>query len=108
MPIMKFNGIHKEDIRSISTSVVDALQDLLNCPRHYFVLEIIDNTYVFEGKYVTCAPRIDVFWFDRGQEIRDQYAKIVTDKMNCCGYENLDICFFPLNQDHYYENGVHF
>lgn len=105
---MKFNGIHKDDIRFVSIALVDSLESLLKCPRNYFVLEIIDNTYVFEGKYVTCTPMIEVYWFDRGQEVQDQYAAILNEKIQKCGYENVDICFFPLIPNNYYENGIHF
>ncbi|MDM5326981.1 DUF1904 family protein [Neobacillus sp. CF12] len=45
----------------------------------YFTLEIVQSTYVFVGDEVQGYPLIEVKWFERGQEIQDQFAKIVTN-----------------------------
>jgi len=51
---------------------------------------------------------VEVAWFDRGQEIQDETARIITKYINLAGYENVDVIFFPLNKSNYYENGSHF
>lgn len=51
---------------------------------------------------------VDVFWFDRGQEIQDKAAKIITKHINSIGYKSVDVIFHPLDKMKYYENGEHF
>lgn len=108
MPIMKVNAIKKEEVMAISNSLIDELEALLKCPRNYFVLEVVANTFVMDGEVVEGLPRIEVYWFDRGQEVKDAFAQIVTKKVRQIGYENLDIIFFDLKEASYYENGEHF
>ncbi len=105
---MKIKAIKKEDVCAISKELVDMLVDLLKCPRDYFVLEMVGSQFIMDGQDVAGLPMVEVYWFDRGQEIRDAYAKILTDKVREMGYEQLDIYFFNLAKENYYENGIHF
>jgi hypothetical protein len=108
MPIMKIHTIKKEDVVAISTSLINELESLLKCPRNYFVLEVVTNTVIMDGAQVQGLPRIEVYWFNRGQVIQDAFAQIVTNKVHQVGYENVDVLFFELHQESFYENGTHF
>ena len=50
MPILKFRGINKEVINE-SKILVDKLAKVVECPREYFTLAMIDSTYSFDGEY---------------------------------------------------------
>lgn len=108
MPILKFNAIEVERACSISKALIDELQTLLQCPREYFSLEVIRNDYIADGKIVSGAPVVEVYWFDRGQELQDQVAKIITKTVNAAGYSQVDVIFTVIQEKQYYENGEHF
>jgi len=108
MPIMKFHAIKKEDVIAISTTLINELESLLKCPRNYFVLEVVTDSFVMDGAQVKGLPRVDVYMFNRGQSIQDSFAHIVTEKFYQIGYENLDILFIELQEKSFYENGTHF
>ncbi|MGF7058746.1 DUF1904 domain-containing protein [Brassicibacter mesophilus] len=108
MPQLKFRGVKVEDICTISISLVDQLENILKCPREYFTLEHIPSTFINEGKISNGYPFIEVAWFDRGQEIQDKVAEIITEELKNAGYSACDIFFTLFKESSYYENGKHF
>ena len=108
MPHLKLTGIKKEIAFSISTGLINDLEALLVCPREYFTIELDENPYIFDGETAPVPCKITVEWFDRGQEIQDQAATIITLTLKKAGYDALDIYFTHLLESQYYENGKHF
>lgn len=108
MPALKLKAIDSEKVLEISKDLIDELQKIIQCPRDYFSIEVVTSSFIMDGKFVNGLPGVDVFWFDRGQETRDEVAKIITRYINSIGYENVDIIFTGLEKNKYYENGEHF
>jgi hypothetical protein len=108
MPQLIIRGIEAHKVCKISKEMVDELEALLTCPRNYFTIECINSTYVAEGKIAAGYPFIEIAWFDRGQELQDKVAEIVTKHVKVLGFENVDIVFKVLDKNRYYENGTHF
>jgi hypothetical protein len=108
MPLLRFRAIEAKDICAISTDLVDELQALLQCPRDYFTLESVQSLFIQDGGFVNGSPVIEIAWFDRGQEIQDKVAAIVTNYMHSAGYKSVDVIFTKLEEQCYYENGKHF
>lgn len=108
MPALKFKSIEGKKLITISKVLIDELEGLLKCPRSYFTLEVIESRFIQDGSYVEGNPMIEVAWFDRGQEIQDEAAEIITRNINSIGYKDVDIIFTMLDKSKYYENGVHF
>lgn len=108
MPHLTFTGVHKEIVISISTELVDRLEALLECPRDYFTIELLETPYIADGKVVSPPCKVGVEWFDRGQDIQDKAAEIITSTLSYAGYKTCDIYFTCLEKNQYYENGQHF
>lgn len=109
MPQLKLRGIKAEKISPVSKEMIDGLQALLECPRNYFSIECQNATYVIDGEISEEGyPIVEIWWFDRGQEVQDKAAKIVTDYVHKAGYADVDIIFIQLAEKDYYENGEHF
>ena len=54
-------------------------------------------------------PFVEVAWFDRGQEVQDMVAKIITDNIReNLNVESMDLAFTVFEKEKYYENGEHF
>jgi hypothetical protein len=108
MPMLKFKGIETEEVCAISKNLIDELQELIQCPRDYFSLSVDKSVYIKDGEIVKGEPIVEVSWFDRGQEVQDKAAKIITKYVNSLEYPNVDVIFFTLDEINYYENGEHF
>lgn len=108
MPLLRIRAMEAKKICTISKSMVDELQQLLECPRDYFQLEVIHSTFIRDGEFIDGSPVIEVSWFDRGQDIQDKTAKIITKYIQSIGYNNIDVIFTALEESKYYENGSHF
>ena len=108
MPMIKFKGIEVSNICNISKELIDELQELIQCPRDYFSLAVDQSVYVRDGEIVEGAPIVEVSWFDRGQEVQDKVAKIITQHVTSIGCLDVDVIFFVLDKSKYYENGEHF
>jgi len=108
MPILTMRAMECNKICSISKNLIDELEELLKCPRDYFNIEVVNSTYIKEGEIVKGYPIVDISWFDRGQELQDRVAEIVTKYIHSCGYTDVDIIFHVLSENSYYENGKHF
>jgi hypothetical protein len=108
MPTLKFSAVESKKICSISKSLVDELQMLLDCPRDYFNIESVQSVFIKDGEYVDGYPFVEISWFDRGQELQDKVAEIVTRYVHSLGYDDVDVIFTILQKERYYENGKHF
>lgn len=107
MPMLKFRGISTEEVKRESKELVDKLAEVIECPRDYFTLEMINSTYIFDGEEVEQPSLVEVSWFDRGLEIQDKVANIITEHFKG-EREYLEVFFNKLEARNYYENGKHF
>ena len=99
MPQIKVRGINENDICKISEKMVDELVEAVKCPRDYFEIECIKSVAIRDGKIADVYPFVEVAWFDRGQEVQDTVAKIITDNIReNLNIESMDLAFtvFPL------------
>jgi len=108
MPALKFKSIESTKLCNISKDLIDELQELIQCPRDYFSLEVVESSYIMDGKFVEGPSVIEVSWFDRGQECQDKVAKSITKYVKSIGYDSVDVIFYVLEESRYYENGEHF
>lgn len=108
MPQIRVRGIEINILKKISKLLIDDLEDIIKCPRDYFTLEHVPSTFIFDSYETEGYPFVDVYWFDRGQEIQDKVAKSITDILQSEGIKDMDIIFHSLEHNKYYENGEHF
>jgi len=108
MPQLKFKGVKLDSICAISESMVSQISELISCPKEHFTVEHISTSFIREGQVVEGYPLIEIAWFDRGQELQDKVALIVTEELKKVGYPECDIFFTLFNKTSYYENGKHF
>lgn len=107
MPMIKIKGIPQEEVIKESKELIDSLVEIIKCPRDYFTIELINNTFIMDGEVVEPPTIVEVAWFDRGQEVQDKVAKAIKShlkKDRPC----LDVIFQGLENRCYYENGEHF
>jgi hypothetical protein len=108
MPQLIFKGIKVDQVKNISTSLVQELAELCHCDTDNFTLEIIQSIFVFNQAEVAGFPFIEVKWFDRGQEVQDQFAKIITKHIHSLDIPEVEIAFTVFLESAYYLNGNNF
>lgn len=108
MPQIKIRGVQTETIVKLSKQLFEKLAVLTQSPKDDFTLEAIQSTFILDGEVAQGYPFVEIAWFDRGQEIQDQVAKIISQLFNESGYPSVDIMFTILEKSRYYENGEHF
>lgn len=108
MPQLKLRGLETGAICKLSTPLIDELAKLTGTSRDDFTLELLHSTFIANGEAAPSYPFVEVAWFDRGQGIQDQAAKIITRLIHEAGYPSVDIMFTILDKSRYYENGEHY
>lgn len=108
MPQLKVRGIEPQKICKISKALVDELTEIVGCPRDYFTIECINTTSILDGEIVDTFPFIEVSWFDRGQEVQDNVAQVITKFIHELDIDEIEIAFTLFKENKYYSNGVHF
>ncbi|MCZ4295443.1 DUF1904 domain-containing protein [Vibrio sinaloensis] len=110
MPHLRFRAVEPQTVQTLSKSLIDALQPLMDSPREDFTFEYIYTTFYHEGEVSTAYPFVEVLWFERGQETQDAVAKIITAQVRGIIGEdvNVAVIFSALNPQGYYDNGEHY
>lgn len=105
MPHITIKGMSIADVQKISKQMIDELEIVIDCPREYFTLEVVESTFIVDGAQAHKDPFIQINWFDRGPEVQDKTAEAITQHISNVGYKNVDIFFIVLERNKYYENG---
>jgi hypothetical protein len=108
MPLLIIRGVSVDQVKTISSSLVQELADLCVCGSDNFTLEVVQSIYVFDGDEVQGYPLIEVKWFERGQEIQNQFATIITKHIQSLGIPEVEVAFSTFLESAYYLNGKSF
>ena len=104
MPQVIFKGVKEGDLKHISTDLVNELSKLSDTPRDYFVLELVENKFIFDGEIIGLYPIVEVKWFDRGEKAKISFAETIDHLLRERGYEEIEIFFTNLRKEDYCEN----
>ena len=111
MPHLRVRAFDIFRLKKISSTLIDKLYPIMQCPPADFTIEYIPSEFVGPNKPY---PMVEVLWFNRGQDVQDKSAAIITklvqaeldggDEMN----KDVAVIFQPLSPDTYYDNGTHY
>ncbi|UJF34671.1 DUF1904 family protein [Paenibacillus hexagrammi] len=105
MPRITIRGLTVEQICEMSEPLTRKLADICQCGEDNFTYECVNFISIFEGKVTDSYPFIEVAWFERGTEVRNQFAQAVTESVRTFGYEEIEVAFTTYTQESYYING---
>lgn len=108
MPQVRIKGITPENVKLISKEIADTISTLTGCPREHVDIDVMLVRTLRDSLEVETSPFIEIYWFDRGQEVTDKVAKALTQIIQNLNIKSVDIAFFILQRNLYYENGEHF
>ncbi|BDM63555.1 hypothetical protein NFHSH190041_10070 [Shewanella sp. NFH-SH190041] len=111
MPHFRFRAIDAQQVKQVSTPLVDALAELMNSPRAHFTIEHIPAQFFAEGEDFAAYPFVEVLYFDRGQDVQDEIARRVTQLVRDVmekPEQDVAVIFTKLTPSDYYDNGRHY
>lgn len=109
MPHLRVKGLEALAVAERSKELVDGLAKIIECDRNWFTIEILESKFIFDGKDVQSPIFVEIYWFDRGQEIKDRVAEFIESILiEIDGERDRTVIFNDLKGTDYYENGKHF
>lgn len=103
MPQLIFKGVKKEDVQSLSMSLLAPLCEIASAPPHYFTFECVENTFFKEGRCWDVYPLVEIIQFDRGVEVETKMAETVANHVKALGYPTCELFFTYVVRDRYFE-----
>jgi hypothetical protein len=106
MPHLLFRGVDANLLSTVAPSLAAELAALCECGTDNFTINALHTTAVFgEPEAAASFAFIEVGWFERGREIRNAFAGIVTQYMLKLGFAEVEVVFQAYREDSYYING---
>ena len=107
MPHLRFRGIERDPVARLSGSLIQKLSALTGAPAAHFTIERVATEFIIAGETVAGYPFVELMWFDRGQEVQDGDARLITEavKAELGPDQDVAVVVLPLTRTAYYDNG---
>ena len=108
MPHIRVRGTKETTTSELSTTA-KKLAEILETTADNFTFEHIQTSFLENGKAAKGYPFIEVLWFARTQEMKNEMAKFLTDQIKKFEtHDYIAVIFRDLDTSSYFENGEHF
>lgn len=102
-------ALKAEIVSQLSDELAPELASVMNTTPDNFTFECVSTEFYTQGRLTESYPFIEVLWFERSQEVQNQSARIITEKVKVAsGATDVVVVFMALPKSSYYENGEHF
>nr|WP_321271186.1 DUF1904 family protein [uncultured Tolumonas sp.] len=108
MPHIRCRGMQRDTVVAISETLVEQLAELTKAPAAHFTIEYIPAEFIATRFGGQAYPFIELFWFDRGQEIQDAAAQLITSIVKSKLEMDVAVVVKPIQRTNYYDNGQHY
>ena len=108
MPHIRCRGMQRDIVVAISETLVEQLAELTKAPAAHFTIEYIPAEFIATRFGGQAYPFIELFWFDRGQEMQDAAAQLITSIVKSKLEMDVAVVVQPLQRTNYYDNGQHY
>lgn len=109
MPHIRFKAVSMDVVKELSKVLPKDLAQIINTTEDNFSFELVNSQFFENGTVTAFYPFIEFAWFDRGQAVQDEVAKLLTREIKKrMAVEYVAVVFYDLPKSSYYENGEHF
>lgn len=108
MPQIKFKGFKQEEVAKISGEVTKEMAQIMDTPADWFQVEFDPTQVYLNGEAVSGEQVVQVWWFERGQQVQDKAAEKLNEMVKTLGYPYSVVTFHNYPKSAYYEDGKHF
>lgn len=106
MPHLIFRGVPAEQLQSVAAPLAEKLAELCGCGTDNFTMNCLHTTNIFgDGSDTPAFAFVEVGWFERGQQVRDSFARAVTSTVQKLGIAEIEVVFQTYRENSYYING---
>ncbi len=106
MPHLVIRNVKKDDFTSKVKDLSKQLTEVIGCPEEWITISYVENTltYIAGEDMTEKNVFVEVKWFERPQEKKDQVSKIINNTFAKEG-RDIMIIYSILTKENYYENG---
>lgn len=109
MPHLRFREIDESIVSQLSLELPPLLAPVMTTSEDNFTFEKIETVFYSFGRQQKSYPFVEVLWFQRSQEVQNETANIISQKVQMLtGQADVVVVFIPIPKNSYYENGNHF
>lgn len=105
MPQLTVRGVEASVIAQVSAALLEDMAQLCECGTDNFTIDCLQLTAVGADGVGVVFPFVEVAWFERGREVRDQLARCIASHLSEAGIQEVEIAFKVYEQGSYYING---
>lgn len=104
MPNINCSNLNEEKVIALSQATCAKLAQVIGCPIDWINYMVKNETIIIESEKNNDICFIEVDWFKRSDEIRDEVVNIFDEELRKLDYHEIVIYFNELDNDNYYEN----
>lgn len=96
MPRLVVRGMKKEELKNISTELLETIENIIERPKNAFTLDLVETTSFFDGNEVS-RVYIEIAWKNRPTAVCQQVADAISPLIKNLGYEKVFVYFKDLD-----------
>ncbi|MDR1781458.1 MAG: DUF1904 domain-containing protein [Bacilli bacterium] len=104
MPHLFFNNVKEEIVSKLAQELTLKLSQVSQIESDWFEYYVQTNKCYTQDAYQKNNAYIEVKWFKRTSDIKENIARHLNDYLHQHNYSNVVIYFNELDKDNYYEN----
>lgn len=108
MPQLTIRGIAPEVVQGVSATLMPKLALCMAASLEDFTLDVLQTLSFSGGNPVATYPFVEVGWFERGQTVQDEAARLIDSAFKAAGIGSLEIVFKVFPKTAYYSDGAHY
>ncbi len=104
MPNINCCNLSEEKVIKLSKKTCNKLAEKIGCPSDWLCYIVKNEQIIVESEINQETCYIEVEWFKRSDEVRDEVVNILDEQLREIGYKEIMIYFTELDVDNFYEN----
>jgi|GEM_PF-4755775 len=103
MPKVIVSGVSKHAMLQAVPRINERLEKELNIPEEWVETELLSCEFFSSKGVVEHCPMIDIYWFNRPQDVCNAAAAIYADELHAEGYDRVILQFIETARNLWYD-----
>ncbi len=109
MPHLRFENMSVTEVKELSKKLSPLLSEEIGCPVDWFTFALASEVLFCDGKEIEDTVIAHVNWFDRGEPVKGNVAKLIMEEVNKLKkVSDVTTIFYSIEKPNYFENGVNY
>lgn len=102
MPQVIIKGLKSEEVKAMSENILEALSNINETPKDYYLFQHDDRPYYVEGTASNAYPLVEIIQFKRDSSQEAQTAQYLINYIKGLGYDEAEVYYIHLERSNYY------